>query len=180
MPPDSGHWITSLGIAKRNTQKLTQKKKTTRHPTTNWTQEKILMADSTYKITDEAIPDPWIFLLNKGLKFVPAPEHWNHHQWCSEVNIFTTKLTNHWYFKNRSSHTSSRQDPLKQAFKDINRPKINNWVAPIKQLPPPHFKAISDLRKERYECNPSTVWPNITSKERRIIREIKSRKTLVI
>ena len=82
--------------------------------------------------------------------------------------------------KNRSSHTSSKQDPLKQAFKDINRPKINNWVAPIKQLPPSHSKAISDLRKELYECNPSTVRPNITSKERRIIREMKSPKTLVI
>ena len=87
------------------------------------------MADSTYKITDETIPDPWISMLNKGL--------WNHHRWCSEVDAFIKK----------TPHTSSKQDPLKQAFKDINRPKINNWVAPIKQLPPTHSKAISDLRK---------------------------------
>ena len=113
-------------------------------------------------------------MLNKGLNFVTTPEHWNHHQWCSEVDIFIRELKNHWYFRNRSSHTSSRQDPLKKAFKDINRPKINNWVAPLKQTTLTH--SVSDLRKELYECNPSTVRPNITSKEHGIIREIKSPK----
>ena len=48
--------------------------------------------ENSFIIGNAPAPLEWLTLLERGLKFIPTPNTWNHHIWTDEVDIIVNKI----------------------------------------------------------------------------------------
>ena len=54
--------------------------------------------ENSFIIGNAPAPLEWLTLLERGLKFIPTPNTWNHHIWTDEVDIIVNKIATQLWF----------------------------------------------------------------------------------
>ena len=133
--------------------------------------------ENLFIIGESKAPDTWLQLLERGLKFIPTPNAWDHHIWTSEVDTILNKITNHIWFSDKQS---SRTNNDEEAYQNIRRPFISSWTCRVSALKDSEANLIRNLRMDLYNITPKNTRHNLSSAERNTIRDLKSRTKWII
>ena len=135
------------------------------------------MIENSFIIGESKAPDTWLQLLERGLKFIPTPNAWDHHIWTSEVDTILNKITNHiWFSDKQSSGTNNNQE----AYQNIRRPFISSWTCRVSALKDSEANLIRNLCMDLYNITPKNTRHNLSSAERNTIRDLKSQTKWII
>ena len=86
-------------------------------------------------------PLEWLTLLERGLKFIPTPNTWNHHIWTDEVDIIVNKIATQLWFKdktkNQGTRSLRRQSPDEGSVSILTETAPHTmWKSPIHAIAP--------------------------------------------
>ena len=133
--------------------------------------------ENSFIIGKSTAPDTWLQLLERGLKFIPTPNAWDHHIWTSEVDTILNKITNHiWFSDKQSSRTNNDQE----AYQNIRRPFTTSWTCRVSALKDFEANLIRNLRMDLYNITPKNTRHNLSSAERNTIRDLKAQTKWII
>ena len=133
--------------------------------------------ENSFIIGNASAPLEWLTLLEKGLKFIPTPNTWNHHIWTDEVDIIINKIATQLWFKDK---TKNRTEKTKELFINIRRPLPKPWTCRISSLKEEHALQLTNLRKELYNMTPNNTRHNLSSAERKTIQDLKNQTDWII
>ena len=133
--------------------------------------------ENSFIIGNASAPLEWLTLLERGLKLIPTPNTWNHHIWTDEVDIIINKIATQLWFKDK---TKNRTDKTKELFINIRRPLPKPWTCRISSLKEEHALQLTNLRKKLYNMTPNNTRHNLSSAERKTIRDLKNQTDWII
>ena len=132
---------------------------------------------NSFIIGESTAPDTRLQLLERGLKFIPTPNAWDHHIWTSEVDTILNKITNHiWFSDKQSSRTNNDQEE----YQNIRRPFTTSWTCRVSALKDSEANLIRNLRMDLYNITPKNTRHNLSSAERNAIRDLKAQTKWII
>ena len=88
--------------------------------------------ENSFIIGNSKAPDTWLKLLERGLKFIPTPNAWDHHKWTSEVDTILDKIINHiWFSDKQSSRTNNDLEAVRVTEPLVSTPDEAMNVSPL-------------------------------------------------
>ena len=84
--------------------------------------------ENSFIIGNAPAPLEWLTLMERGLKFIPTPNTWNHHIWTDEVDIIVNKIATQLWFKDKTKSESQTSETRRRISLDTYRDRSTHNV----------------------------------------------------